>query len=81
MTAPLCFILTSHEDVYCELIVPAVRDARLEPWRPAPQSSPAAQFEQMLLCPFAVVDVTAWEVETFYYLAFERATAPPRLCW
>ena len=76
MSAPLCFILTSHEDVYRELIVPAVRDAGLEPFSPAPQTSAAALFEQMLLCPFAVVDVTAWEVETFYYLGVREACRP-----
>lgn len=76
MSAPLCFILTSHGDVYRELIVPAVRDAELEPFRPAPQSSPAALFEQMLLCPFAVVDVTAWEVETYYYLGIREGYRP-----
>ena len=76
MTAPLCFILTSHEDVYRELIVPAVREAQLEPFRSAPQSSHAMLFEQLLLCPFAVVDVTAWEVETFYYLGVREGYRP-----
>ena len=48
----------------------------MEPFRPAPQSSPAALFEQMLLCPFAVVDVTAWEVETYYYLGIREGYRP-----
>ncbi|HLH44025.1 MAG TPA: TRAFs-binding domain-containing protein [Bryobacteraceae bacterium] len=76
MPAPLCFILTSHENVYRELIVPAVYNAGLEPFRPAPQSSSAAIFEQMLLCPFAVVDMTGWKVETLYYLGVREAWRP-----
>jgi hypothetical protein len=52
MSAPLCFILASGEAVIGGLIAPAVRDVRLEPFCPAPQISPAALFEQMLLCPF-----------------------------
>jgi hypothetical protein len=76
MSAPLCFIFTTSHRDYEESLAPAAHDAGLEPWRPSLEAAPDEIFEQMLLCPFAVVDVTREDATAYYGLGMRRAQRP-----
>jgi hypothetical protein len=95
MTAshPLCFILLpfgtkpdasgaliDFDAVYTELIIPAVREAELEPLRADEENAGGIihkpMFERLLLSEYAIVDLTTANANVFYELGVRHAVRP-----
>lgn len=66
--------------VYEQLIAPAVRDAAMEPIRADEEKVGGIihkpMFERLILCEFAVADLTAANANVFYELGVRHATRP-----
>jgi MAP3K TRAFs-binding domain len=66
--------------VYGDLIAPAVADAQLEPLRADQETSSGIihkpMFERLILCPFAVADLTLANVNVYYELGVRHAFRP-----
>jgi tetratricopeptide (TPR) repeat protein len=66
--------------VYNELIAPAVRDAQLEPIRADQETTGGiihkAMFERLILCPFAIADLTQANANVYYELGVRHAFRP-----
>ncbi|MDX9708484.1 MAG: TRAFs-binding domain-containing protein [Trichloromonas sp.] len=66
--------------VYDELIAPAVRDAGMEPLRADEEKTGGIihkpMFERLILCEYAVADLTAANANVFYELGVRHATRP-----
>lgn len=66
--------------VYEDLIAPAVRDAGMEPLRADEEQAGGIihkpMFERLVLCEYAVADLTAANANVFYELGVRHATRP-----
>lgn len=66
--------------VYEDLIAPAIRDAQLEPLRADQEVTGGIihkpMFERLILCPFAVADLTLANANVFYELGIRHAFRP-----
>ena len=66
--------------IYTEAIEPAIRDAELEPLRADGERTGGiihkAMFERLLLCEFAVADLTTANANVLYELGVRHATRP-----
>lgn len=66
--------------VYAEIIRPAVEDAGLDPIRADEEMSGGIihqpMFERLILCPFAVADLTTANANVFYELGVRHAVRP-----
>lgn len=66
--------------VYREIIAPAVRDAGLEPLRADEEQGGGiihkAMFERLILCDYAVADLTTANANVFYELGVRHAVRP-----
>src|SRR5215471_17322192 len=93
MKAPLCFVLMpfgkkpgsdgsviDFDRVYSDLIVPAIRDAQLEPIRADQETGGGIihkpMFERLMLCPFAIADLTTANANVYYELGVRHAFRP-----
>lgn len=93
MTRPLCFVLmpfgkkpdaagsvVDFDAVYQELIVPAVKEAGLEPLRADEEMTGGIihkpMFERLILCEYAVADLTTANANVFYELGVRHAVRP-----
>src|SRR5689334_8832581 len=93
MTRPLCFVVmpfgckTSPEglvvdfnQVYQQLIAPAIDAAELEPLRADEEEIGGfiqkPMFERLILCEFAVADLTLANPNVFYELGIRHAVRP-----
>jgi hypothetical protein len=69
--------MIDFDAVYRQLVVPAIRDAGLEPIRADAELSgeffDKAMFERLLLCDYAVADLTFADVNLFYKLGVRHA--------
>ncbi len=69
--------LIDFDQVYAGLIAPAIRDAKLEPIRADEENTGGIihkpMFERLLLCPFAVADLTTANANVFYELGVRHA--------
>lgn len=91
--SPLCFVLMpfgrkadtsgttiNFDDVYQQLIAPAVRAANLEPIRADEELAGGIvhkpMFERLMLCPYAVADLTFANANVFYELGVRHAVLP-----
>ncbi|WP_243689319.1 DUF4071 domain-containing protein [Geotalea toluenoxydans] len=90
--SPLCFILMpfgkkdatgreiDFDAVYEQLIVPAVHDAGMEPLRADEEKTGGIihkpMFERLILCEYAVADLTAANANVFYELGVRHAAKP-----
>lgn len=72
--------LIDFDAVYEELIAPAVRAARMEPLRADEEKTGGIihkpMFERLILCDFAVADLTAANANVFYELGVRHAARP-----
>jgi hypothetical protein len=70
----------NFDRVYQDLIAPAVRDAQLEPIRADQEVTGGIihkpMFERLLLCPFAVADLTTANANVYYELGVRHAFKP-----
>src|SRR5262245_6322711 len=72
--------VVDFEDVYSLLIAPAVREADLEPLRA--EKDPTAgiihkpMFERLILCPYAVADLTLADANVSYQIGVRQAVRP-----
>jgi hypothetical protein len=68
------------DKVYSDLIQPAVKAAELEPIRADSELTGGiiqkAMYERLILCPFAVADLTLWNANVFYELGVRHAVRP-----
>ncbi len=68
------------DKVYSDLIAPAVADAKLEPIRADQETTGGIihkpMFERLILCPFAVADLTLANANVFYELGVRHAFRP-----
>src|SRR5271165_5844814 len=66
--------------VYRDLIAPAVADAQLEPLRADQETNSGIihkpMFERLILCPFAVADLTLANPNVYYELGVRHAFRP-----
>lgn len=66
--------------VYADLIAPAVREAGMEPLRADEEKTGGIihkpMFERLILCEYAVADLTAANANVFYELGVRHATRP-----
>lgn len=66
--------------VYAELIAPAIRDAQLDPLRADEEMTGGiihkAMFERLILCDYAVADLTTLNANVFYELGVRHAVRP-----
>ena len=73
-------LIIDFDGLYRDLIAPAIRTAGLEPLRAEQGSSgdviDKPLFERLLLCDFAVADVTTANASVFYVLGVRHATRP-----
>ena len=92
MPTPLCFVLIAageeHADahafdaerIYAELLAPAARAAGLQPILPehgnGVQGNDSPTFEQLVLCEYALVDVTSADANAIYKLGTRHAFRP-----
>lgn len=93
MNHPLCFVLMpfgvkadpngvpiDFDTVYQQMIVPAIRDAKLEPLRADEEMSGGIihkpMFERLVLCEYAVTDLTTANANVFYELGVRHAVRP-----
>lgn len=72
--------LIDFDAVYSELIAPAIRQAGLEPLRADEEMAGGiihkAMFERLLLCEYAVADLTTANANVFYELGVRHAARP-----
>lgn len=72
--------MVDFDAVYEELIAPAVREAGMEPLRADEEKTGGIihkpMFEQLILCEYAVADLTAANANVFYELGVRHATRP-----
>jgi tetratricopeptide (TPR) repeat protein len=72
--------IIDFEDVYNFLIAPAVREADLEPLRaekdPTGKIIHKPMFERLILCPYAVADLTLANANVSYQLGVRQAVRP-----
>jgi tetratricopeptide (TPR) repeat protein len=70
----------NFDRVYQDLIAPAVRDAELEPIRADQEVTGGIihkpMFERLILCPFAVADLTTANANVYYELGVRHAFRP-----
>jgi hypothetical protein len=95
MSLPLCFVLIpfgrkpspeglviDFDQVYRQLIAPAIEAAELEPLRPDKEEvdgfTQKPMFERLSLCEFAVADLTLANPQAFYELGIRHAAHPWR---
>lgn len=68
------------DGVYAQIIKPAIEDAGLEPIRADEEMSGGIihqpMFERLILCPFAVADLTTANANVFYELGVRHAVRP-----
>jgi tetratricopeptide (TPR) repeat protein len=68
------------DDVYDRLIAPAVREADLEPLRADKETTGGIihkpMFERLILCPYAVADLTFANANVYYELGVRHAVRP-----
>lgn len=88
MNRPLCFVLmpfgkkdnVDFDAVYEKLIAPAIEDAELDPIRADEEMTGGIihkpMFERLILCPYAVADLTAANANVFYELGVRHAVRP-----
>ena len=73
-------IMIDFDSVYNELIAPAIEEAGLEPLRADEEQAGGIiqkpMFERLLLCPFAVADLTTANANVFYELGVRHAVRP-----
>jgi tetratricopeptide (TPR) repeat protein len=72
--------LINFDRVYQDLIAPAVRNAELEPIRADQETTGGIihkpMFERLILCPFAVADLTTANANVYYELGVRHAFKP-----
>jgi tetratricopeptide (TPR) repeat protein len=72
--------IINFDRVYQDLIAPAVRDAELEPIRADQEVTGGIihkpMFERLILCPFAVADLTTANANVYYELGVRHAFKP-----
>ena len=72
--------MINFDRVYQDLIAPAVRDAELEPIRADQETTGGIihkpMFERLILCPFAVADLTTANANVYYELGVRHAFRP-----
>lgn len=72
--------LVDFDAIYSELIVPAVKAANLEPLRADQETSSGIihkpMYERLILCRFAVVDLTQSNPNVYYELGVRHAARP-----
>jgi len=72
--------MINFDRVYQDLIAPAVRDAELEPIRADQEVTGGIihkpMFERLILCPFAVADLTTANANVYYELGVRHAFKP-----
>lgn len=72
--------MVDFDTVYEELIAPAVREAGMEPLRADEEKTGGIihkpMFERLILCEYAVADLTAANANVFYELGVRHATRP-----
>src|SRR2546430_13095682 len=93
MLLPLCFVLmpfgrkndasgrfVDFDDVYKNVIAPAIHDAELEPLRADEEVTGGIihkpMFERLMLCPYAVADLTTANANVYYELGVRHALRP-----
>lgn len=73
-------IMIDFDAVYKELIAPAIKEAGLEPIRADEEMAGGIiqrpMFERLILCPFAVADLTTANANVFYELGVRHAARP-----
>src|SRR5579862_825973 len=73
-------ITVDFDRVYGDLIAPAVSDAQLEPLRADQETNSGIihkpMFERLILCPFAVADLTMANPNVYYELGVRHAFRP-----
>src|SRR6184192_3826546 len=73
-------LLIDFDAVYQQLIAPAIRSAQLEPLRADEEMSGGIihkpMFERLILCEFAVADLTTANANVFYELGVRHAVRP-----
>ena len=73
-------VLIDFDAVYQQLIAPAIRDAQLEPLRADEEMSGGIihkpMFERLVLCEYAVADLTTANANVFYELGVRHAVRP-----
>jgi hypothetical protein len=72
--------LVDFDRVYLDLIVPAISEAGLEPLRADKETIGGIihkpMFERLILCPYAVADLTLANANVFYELGVRHAVRP-----
>lgn len=72
--------LIDFDAVYAELIAPAIENAGLEPIRADEEMTGGLihkpMYERLLLCPYAVADLTTANANVFYELGIRHAVRP-----
>src|SRR5271167_213839 len=72
--------MINFDRVYEDLIAPAVSDAELEPIRADQETTGGIihkpMFERLILCPFAVADLTTANANVYYELGVRHAFKP-----
>jgi uncharacterized protein DUF4071 len=93
MIPPLCFVLMpfgkkptadgsviDFDQVYSDLIAPAIQLAQLEPLRADQETAGGIihkpMFERLILCPFAIADLTTANANVYYELGVRHAFRP-----
>ena len=73
-------LLIDFDAVYRDLIAPAISDARLEPIRADEEQTGGVihtpMFERLILCEYAVADLTTANANVFYELGVRHAVRP-----
>src|SRR5437773_11054532 len=72
--------VVEFDSIYERLIAPAIEDAELDPLRADEEMAGGIihkpMFERLILCPFAVADLTTANANVFYELGVRHATRP-----
>ena len=72
--------LVDFDAVYRELIAPAIADAKLEPLRADEEMTGGIihkpMFERLILCEYAVADLTTANANVFYELGVRHVARP-----
>ena len=72
--------IVDFDAVYGDLIAPAIEEAGLEPLRADEEMAAGiihkAMFERLMLCPYAVADLTTANANVFYELGVRHAVRP-----
>ncbi len=73
-------LIVDFDAVYHELIAPAIEEAELEPLRADEEMTGGIihkpMFERLILCPYAVADLTTANANVFYELGIRHAVRP-----